>query len=121
MAGSDLPGGVIGRRRDDLHLMAARGEPGRHLAGEFPDTGGLGRKIQAVDEDAQTSPQVFRATTTRQSPAPSRLFSQRKGKRNPRASTISGTTSRGSRKAAVTLPGRALRRAMIVCATQRAG
>ena len=51
----DPPVGVIGRRRHDPDVMAARGEPGSHLAGELADARRLGRMVEAIDQEAQAA------------------------------------------------------------------
>ena len=38
----DAPRGVVGRRGDDSHVMAAAGEPEGHLAGVLADAGQFG-------------------------------------------------------------------------------
>lgn len=54
----DAPGGVVGRRGDDVDVVATTGEPQSHFAGVFADAGEFGREVEAVDEDLQGAPSL---------------------------------------------------------------
>ena len=52
----NAPGRVVGRRGDDVNVVAAAGEPEGHFAGVLTDAGELRREVEAVDEDLQGAP-----------------------------------------------------------------
>jgi len=112
MARADAPFGIIGRGCDDLHLVAAPGEPGRHLAGELADAGGLGREIKAIDQNAHEGSVLARDDGKTVAKAQA-IVEPEPGEENAARQQDQRHHQRGSRRAPFTLPGRAVNRAMI--------
>jgi hypothetical protein len=51
----NTPVGVVGRRRDDAHLMTAPGEPRRHLPRVFANAREFGGVVETIDKNSHAN------------------------------------------------------------------